>query len=331
MNNTTFINLTIFAADIPEPSSYWLTAFFVVYILVSLFANLMVISAFCIEPRLRDPFNYFLLNLSISDLTNALFAQTHLAVYTHYNYWPLGYKHCTFWLFFDWLSVNESICMMAVISVDRLWATFWPLHYRQHFNTRRSALVILASWIIVTAGILPGQMYDRLNSVDRYGPTDCYWDFAGPVAWATPLYVVPFTEWIPVFTTLSCYGATSIRLFVLPRFRSAPSAGAPAGHQRRIIKDRQAFVMLCALVVALIIGWFPWLIYSALLTYDNLPFSQLGFLITYWFGYTTAVANPLLLLTFNRTIRRTALSFIRCSDVYWRPLVHIGTTLLLLP
>ena len=104
--------------------------------------------------------------------------------------------------------------------MDRLWAAIQPISYRQHNTTRKSLLIIFLSWVAVHASLLPGLIYDRLYNADHYGKYECFWDTATPTIWATPLYVVPLTEWIPFIVVVLCYILTAGTLYQRSRKRS---------------------------------------------------------------------------------------------------------------
>ena len=124
-------------------------------------------------------------------------------------------------MYADWLCATEGIINAAVIGLDRLWAAIRPISYRRYNSTRKSLLVILFSWLVVHASILPGQIYDCSNNAEHYGKYECFWDIATSTVWATPLYVVPLTEWIPFGLVVLCYILTARSLYQRSRQRSA--------------------------------------------------------------------------------------------------------------
>ena len=78
-------------AVLQGPRSHWaIVAALILVCCTTVLANLTVILCFCLEPRLRESFNYFILNLAVTDCMTGAFGMTHLTVYTYYGYWPLG-------------------------------------------------------------------------------------------------------------------------------------------------------------------------------------------------------------------------------------------------
>ena len=99
-NNSSFANLTAASEDdiLLGPRTHWaIIAFLILICCMTVLSNLTVILCFCLEPRLREPFNYFIFNLAVTDCMTGAFGMSHLTVYTYYGYWPLGYRHCSFW------------------------------------------------------------------------------------------------------------------------------------------------------------------------------------------------------------------------------------------
>ena len=74
--------------------------------------------------------------------------------------------------------------------------------------------------------------------------------------------------------------------------------------ERRWRKERQIFVLLSLLFIALIVCWMPWFVYSALSTYYSTN-DWLAYMVTYWLGYGLSMVNPFLFNIVNPNMRRT--------------------------
>ncbi|OWA52784.1 putative Muscarinic acetylcholine receptor M3 [Hypsibius exemplaris] len=302
------------------PHTSWaIITLLIIICLTTILANFTVLASFILEPRLREPFSYLLLNLAVADMEIGLMGMSNLIVYTYFHYWPLGYRYCTVWMYFDWLGVDASLATLSVIAMDRLWAATLPLSYRRYNTTRKAQILIGLIWVVVHAGLLPGWIYDRLYHGSYYGTYDCYWDFNGPTVWAGPLYVVWLTQGLPFAIVLVCYAGTTITLQKLSRGRAHLEEPARAVQyvnstapvaERRWRKERQAFILLTLLVVALVLAWTPWFVYCALSTYRGLD-NWLMFMVTYWIAYFQSTVNPFLFNICNPALRQTATRMLR--------------------
>jgi hypothetical protein len=246
---------------------------------------------------------------------------SHLIVYTYHQFWPLGYKHCTFWMYMDFLGANEALLTLGIISVDRLWATVRPISYHHHNTTRKAWIAIVLSWVCVNAGILPGQIYVRLYHQAYYHKYDCFWDLNGPTPWASLFYVVPITEWIPSFLIIICYAITTIKICQRSKRRAAQVGSLTEGtgrlHQnatrdRRRLKEKQAYFLLSLLSAALVLCWGPWCVYSGLSTYTGY-YDWTAYIITYWLGYLMSMFTPFLFNIANPDMRLAVYRLLHCG------------------
>jgi 7 transmembrane receptor (rhodopsin family) len=318
--NTTFDEEEI----LNTPPTPWIVISVLIAVcLTTVLSNLAVITSLILEPRLREPFNYLLLNLAISDLIVGGFGMSYLTVYSYDQFWPLGYKHCTFWMYMDFLGVDQGLLSLGIISMDRLWATVKPISYRQYNTTRKAMIAIVLSWVCVNAGILPGQIYDRLYNQVHYYKYDCFWDFNGPTVWASPLYVVPLNEWIPTLLVIICYAIITIKICQSSKRRVAQVGNSAEGvkrliqnstGERRRLKEKQAYVLLSLLFTALVLCWGPWFVYSGLSTHTGY-YDWMVYMVTYWLGYVMSMLNPFLFNIANPDMRQTVRCILRYGKV----------------
>ena len=59
-------------------------------VLVTLFGNLIVLVAFLVDTKLRQPFNLFIMNLAVTDFLVAITAMPFYTIDTLLGYWPFG-------------------------------------------------------------------------------------------------------------------------------------------------------------------------------------------------------------------------------------------------
>lgn len=70
--------------------------------LATIFGNILVLIAVKVEKKLQTTFNYYIVNLAITDVAVAVTAMSLMATHTFLGYWPFGEVLCAVWIFFDY-------------------------------------------------------------------------------------------------------------------------------------------------------------------------------------------------------------------------------------
>ena len=196
------------------PGAWWVVLVLILLCVFTVVSNFLIILAFISAPRLRHPFNYFLLNMAVSDVLVGAIGISLSIVYEYFKYWPLNGAVCSFYIFFDYTASNVSVWTLVIVAIDRLWAVQWPIAYRRYNKTPKALIGISLSWIIVNATILPGFIYTRMtfgNLTEK--EKICAWEHEGLPVFASSFPTSVFNGWIPTPIVITCYILTLIKIF----------------------------------------------------------------------------------------------------------------------
>ena len=115
-------------------------------VLLTIFGNILVLAAVYVNKKLQTTFNYYVVNLAITDFAVAVTAMSFHTTDNVLGYWPFGEILCGVWIFFDYGMTFVSVFTLILISVDRFWSVTWSLHHRRHHSRKRAIVAILCMW-----------------------------------------------------------------------------------------------------------------------------------------------------------------------------------------
>nr|AGL76443.1 serotonin receptor [Manduca sexta] len=175
----------------------WSFLFVILFIVAGGVGNILVCLAVCLDKRLQNVTNYFLLSLAIADLLVSLFVMPMGAIPGFLGYWPLGVVWCNVYVTCDVLACSASIMHMCFISIGRYLGIRNPLKSRHHSTKRLVVIKIALVWLlsmVVSSSITVLGLINRTNIM----PTEdlcvinnrLFWIFGSLVAFYIPMLMM---------------------------------------------------------------------------------------------------------------------------------------------
>ena len=145
-------SFTIFTPSSSHPYPIQLNiAFAIIGTFISLLTicgNVLVLVSFFVDRQIRQPTNYFIFSLAVSDFLIGFVSMPFLTLAIYKNEWVLGPVLCDIWLSLDYTICLASIYTVLLITVDRFCSVKIPTKYRNWRTEKRIIYLVLLTWII---------------------------------------------------------------------------------------------------------------------------------------------------------------------------------------
>lgn len=274
MNNSSMTpNSTLIKVD--KKVTTWCVTYAIMAVAI-IVNNMAAITVFWNSPLLRKFGNFFLVNLAVADLMVGAIA---LPMYIHliYNTSFLSYNSQNAELkpfqavhiAFDVFSGMASVLTLTVISLERIYAIYYPLRYR---SLSKAAYFIILAEVWVLAGALSGMWMLTIFDV-------IHQDF-----FAFSLAIVSFTSLTVMFTA---YAALWLKIKLWTR------------NQNRALgeKERNLAVAIAIVTVVFLLTWSPFHIMNILINFKASLFDGFPYQVIYlakFLQYSNSFVNPVI-------------------------------------
>ena len=171
--------------------------------LITIGGNLLVMFSFFLDRQIRNPTNYFLLSLSVSDFLIGVFSMPFLTLYLMLGVWPFGEVICNLWLSLDYTVCLTSIYTVLFITIDRFCSVKIPAKYRK-WRTRKKVIAMIAlTWVIPVSLFFTSIFAYNYSDPNRvFNPVNC------DVGWAND-------KWFNIIFTIGYFWTTLIVMIIL--------------------------------------------------------------------------------------------------------------------
>ncbi|EDO30406.1 predicted protein, partial [Nematostella vectensis] len=275
----------------------------------SALGNILVIVVVLRTRQMRRTINYFIVNISVSDLIVPVFVLPRILIEeTRTSFWllqgVLGEATCKLVYFFSDASPVVSILSLIAMTVDRFCAVVFPLHAGTLITSRRRYFLIAATWVIAffnASPLLYTMTLDNNNLCQLdWSPLD---HFSAQKAYSSTSSILFILLPFIILTTLYTVILVKIRAQGgLNRHRS--EAGRRAEHQ----SSRRLTLMALVIVLAFGVCWGPLNILFFLLVFvwEFRPqFCGFGSLLmaVQFMSFANAAINPCIYFLLMRNFR----------------------------
>ena len=273
----------------PSEAIAWCVAFGTEALAVVIF-NLLTIAIFVTNRRLRRRKFYILLNLAFADL---LVGAVAIPFFIHilggfFGLWAsklstdsyMAVTHA------DIFSGFSSIISLAVVSMERVYATFWPFRYRV---LQKKVYVILIAFIWVLSTLPPSVQAITGNGILSVKQQAYIW--------------VPFTI---VLFLIMCVSYSSI----LIKVRGGKQWHGSAERNRKLT------LSLLLLTMVSLVTWMPFAILHALISLDvSSPCDVNTYYLLKLLHYSNSLMNPIIYAFRIPNIKKEAMKLVRRRSI----------------
>ncbi|NWW74562.1 OPSO protein, partial [Climacteris rufus] len=270
-----------------------LAAVMLVVTCLSLAENLAVILVTFKFKQLRRPVNYIIVNLSVADFLVSLTGGIVSFLANLKGYFYMGYSACVLEGFAVTFFGIVALWSLALLAFERYIVICRPLR-NIRLRGKHAALGIVFVWTFSFIWTIPPTMGWSSYTTSKIGTTcepnwysGAYGDHTYIIAFFTTCFIVP------LLVILVSYGK------LVQKLKKVTDAQGRLGTTRR--PERQVTRMVVFMIIAFLICWMPYAIFSILITaYPSIELDPCLAAIPAFFSKTATVYNPIIYVFMNK-------------------------------
>ncbi|KAK6480773.1 parapinopsin-like [Huso huso] len=279
--------------------------------IASIILNTTVILVTIQYRKLRQPLNYSLVNLAVTDLGVTLTGGLLTTVTNAMGYFSLGRIGCVIEGFCVAFFGIAGLCTVAVIAVERLIVVCKPLR-TVTFQSKHAVAGVALSWIwsfIWNTPPLLGWGSYQLEGVKTSCAPDWYSTDPVNVSYIICYFSLCFT--VPFVIIVFSYSHLLWTLRKVSRLRVA-EAGSTAKAEAQVAR------MVIMMVLAFLVCWLPYAAFAMAVVFNpQLHINPIIATVPMYLSKTSTVYNPIIYIFMNRQFRDYAVPFLMCGRNPW--------------
>ena len=298
--------------------------FKILMILLTIFLNFMIILSNTIQKKDKTFSTYLLLSITISDLIVGCFSMSFMTIFTYYAYWPLGYILCAFWVIVDYSTSTVNLISIFILTFQRFLLIKYPFAVSEKLTNLKIAIIFIpwilgfSYWIVSVVIITNNDTFDYINCY--FTSTFIYVITSDIIAFFLPIILITIFSILTIYELNLKRRKTNLKkkqkleLSISNNFSSVKQTGSKSTGSKEkkytFSKEEKAVLCITILTINIILLWGIFLVSWPLYAICNYCVDMVVMEIGYWFTYLPSTTNPIILLIFNKHVRKNIIKFI---------------------
>ena len=265
------------------------TTLFALVMIISFLGNVLVCYAVYRNPRLRNPSNYYIISLALTDILQASCSMPVSVAYLATSEWSFGTPACAFIAILKFSLTKVSAFTMTLMALNRYYKVVKSNKYQAVFKPRNIVATALLAWIIPMAYVILSVFALDQDTEPNSGFAICIVEFA------KPFYPVLFgLIYSPYFFVAFCYWKI---------YRKVKLHKANVSWQSSNAADVKVSKTLFVTVVSFVGLLLPAHIIFTLSKFQRLSVSRFLSVVAAFLIFMTSCINPFIYGYMNRAFR----------------------------